>query len=386
VESSNGHRKEVRPLVSVGSRWALHNFPGCPPNVVIHRPFGQHEPVNVASRSRLICVAAFASFTATAPAAAVSRGGAVEAQLDYVAAPNCPPVIDFEAVVSERLGYDPFAPNASEQVVVRIEAVGSALEGRIEWRSSSGERAGERRFPSRSGDCGELVRAMGFALALQIQLMTMDAPPPESPRAALPNVPPPATAIQPTTVVIPAAPQAPSDPHPGSASSAPGAEPTLWAGIGASAGLGMSPHVSAMGGLFGRAEWTVLALELAAEASGERSWHRSDGTGFSERLALAGLALCGSRDRWSACAASRIGEIRVRGDGVDVPATATGLVLQTGLRLGASQSIGKWAYITAHVDGFANLARGTVTLDAMPVWTNPRFAATLGLRAYVRFW
>ena len=73
------------------------------------------------------------------------------------------------------------------------------------------------------------------------------------------------------------------------------------------------------------------------------------------------------------------------GDGVDTPATSAGLVLQTGLRLAVTQALGHRVHLVAHADGVALLTRGVVTLDAMPVWTTPRVAATAGLDFGVRF-
>src|SRR4051812_11079394 len=123
------------------------------------------------------------------------------AQEDYTAAPGCPDTEAFEAVVRGRLGYNPFRANANERVIVRIDAAGRALEGRIEWRDAAGGWIGEQIFPSRTGDCGELARAMGFALALQIQLMatTAAAPGAEATPPASKVATPPAAAPAPPT-------------------------------------------------------------------------------------------------------------------------------------------------------------------------------------------
>ena len=118
-----------------------------------------------------------------------ARTAVVATRLDYLAAQGCPSVTRFEAVVIGRLGYDPFRTDAPDRVTVRIDPAGKTLEGRLEWRDPSEAVIGEQSFPSRTGDCDELTRAMGFALALQVQLMaaTMEetrAPPPPSAMAA----------------------------------------------------------------------------------------------------------------------------------------------------------------------------------------------------------
>ena len=49
------------------------------------------------------------------------------------------------------------------------------------------------------------------------------------------------------------------------------------------------------------------------------------------------------------------------------------------------QGLGRRAFVSAHADGLVNLTRWTATLDQVPVWTAPRFAATLGVEAGVLF-
>jgi len=38
-----------------------------------------------------------------------------------------------------------------------------------------------------------------------------------------------------------------------------------------------------------------------------------------------------------------------------------------------------------HAEGLVRLTQGTVTLDSVPVWTTPRFAALLGVDIALRF-
>ncbi len=291
------------------------------------------------------------------------------ARLDYVAEPSCPAASDFEAVVARQLGYSPFQDDVSERVVVRIEMSGRTLEGRLEWRNEDGGWAGERTFPSRTGNCAELVGAMGFALAVQFQLLaTGDAG----------GTPAPPVAPAPPTIVAPP----PTAPPPASTSRG---GPSLAAGAGAAAGVGLSPAVTAVGRVFGTAAWSRVAVELAGEVSAPSTLRRADGAGFSHQVFLASAAGCGLLARWSGCVLAKVGEIRVAGDGVDTPATSAGLILQTGLRLAMTQMLGQRAYLVAHADGVALLTRGVVTLDGMPVWTTPRVAATAGLDFGVRF-
>ena len=73
------------------------------------------------------------------------------------------------------------------------------------------------------------------------------------------------------------------------------------------------------------------------------------------------------------------------GQGVDVPLTASGLMILAGVRLAASHTFGYRTYIIGRLEGLGRLTQGTVTLDSMPVWTSPTFAALLGIDVGFRF-
>jgi hypothetical protein len=284
------------------------------------------------------------------------------------------------------LGYHPFRSDAPDRVIVRIESAGRALEGRLEWRDATGAAIGEQAFPSRSGDCAELIRAMGFALALQIQLMAATvgesrAAPPPAPAAdeVVAKVPP-----SPPSVAAPPAAQIENAGRGAPETTGQRGGPSLLVGVGAAAGLGVTSEPVAVGRLFATAAWSHIAVELAGEVSTPSTTHRADGAGFSQEQILASLAGCGMRGAWSVCAVGKAGELRVVGQGVDVPLTASGLMLQAGLRLAASHAFGKRTYIVAHVEGLGRLTQGDVTLDSMPVWTTPTFAALLGIDLALR--
>jgi len=343
--------------------------------------------VTVATAPRFVCAATMALAIVGAPCEGQARTVVVAAQLDYAAAPGCPGVYDFQAVVNGRLGYRAFRTDAPDRVMVRIESAGRALEGRLEWRDATGGAIGEQVFPSRSGDCAELTRAMGFALALQIQLMAAtaaenrSAPPPALPAdTAVAKVPAPAPSIvPPPPAQIQNAGSGASD------TTSQRGGPFVLVGVGAAAGLGVTSDPVALARLFATAAWSHVAVELAGEVSVPSMTHSVNGGGFSQEQVLASLAGCGVRGPWSMCAVGKAGELRVVGQGVDVPLTASGLMIQAGLRLAASHTFGHRTYIIAHVDGLGRLTQGTVTLDSVPVWTTPTFAALLGIDVALRF-
>jgi len=343
--------------------------------------FGVHNALT----HRFLWAVVLAVAAVAVPREGRARTAVVATRLDYATAPGCPTGDNFQTIVTARLGYDAFRANASDLVIVRIERAGRTLEGRVEWRDAKGAAIGAQTFPSRTGDCAELTRAMGFALALQIQLMAATIgdsrsvatppPPPETPAAKAPA---------PSTTRSPAAPVE----GPASSVSEPTSRshgPSLLAGGGALADLGISSTPIAIGRLFATAAWPHVAVELAGEVSAPSTTTRADGAGFSQEQFLASLAGCGVRSPWSLCAVGKVGELRVAGQGVDVSLTASGLMIQSGLRLAASHALGQRAYIIGHAEGLARLTHGTVVLDSMPVWSTPRFAALLGIDVAFRF-
>ena len=341
--------------------------------------------MDLARTFRLACAATLGFTSIAALNESDARAKEVAAQLDYNAVHGCPSAVDFRAIVAGRLGYSPFLTDAPERVIVRIEPSGRALEGRLEWRDVKGGWIGEQTFPSRTGDCGELARAMGFALALQVQLMAATAaePRPESAPPAPAAAQPPTTAA-PTVTVPPASVTATSNRDTTSSGlQSPG--PSIAVGAGAAVGLGMASSAVPLGRLLGTVGWSHVAVELAGEISAPSTTRRADGAGFDQMQLLGSLAGCGVLRPWSACLVAKAGEIRVVGQGIDVPATSTGLVVQTGIRLAVTHTLRSRFEIAAHADGLALITRGTVTLDSIPVWTAPRFAVLLGVDVGVRF-
>jgi len=321
------------------------------------------------------------------------RAAELAAQLDYDVAAGCPADADFAALVAKRLGYDPFHPSSPEpvemevQVIVRIERSGTTLNGRLEWRNANGNWLGEHAFPSRTGNCAEIVRAMTFSLALQMRLMAAAAPepPPVAPAptpAAPPEVVEPKTAAPEAPIASPPpTPPAPPPPPPPPAPST----PILGIAAGVTAGVGLAADPVAIGRLLGNLAWSRVGLELAAEISAPSTTHRQDGAGFSQYQLTASVAGCALGRRFSACLLVKAGEIRVTGKELAFPASPSAFFLQGGARLGATQRLGARAYVAIHADGLTALTRETVTIDAIPIWTTPRLAVLLGIDVGLRF-
>jgi hypothetical protein len=319
-----------------------------------------------------------------------ARAAALTVRLEYAAGLGCPDAADFRAVVIARLGYDPFVESAPEQVLVRIEPRDRTMDGRIEWRDASGKWAGEQIFPSVTTDCLRLVRAMGFALAVQIQLLAKAAapdahvvapaeaaPPPEAP--AVTSAKPPIAAIQ-----SPAEPALASSADVGHSSRIGPRSPVFALGAGPSVGVGLSSSPVLLARLFGVVSWQHVSVELAAIASLPTTTRRADGAGFSQQHLLGSAAVCATATRWNGCVLANAGAVRMAGD-IDRPTSASMPVVEAGARAAIVQRIGRRGSLSGHADGLINLTRWMATLDQVSVWTAPRFAAALGVDASVQF-
>jgi hypothetical protein len=319
------------------------------------------------------------------PAEGPARAAAFTVTLQYAASAGCPDTADFKAIVIARLGYDPFSESASDHVLVRMASRDGSLDGRIEWRDASGKWAGDQSFPLVSTDCLQLTRAMGFALALQIQFLAKTgaaagdggarvetAPPAETPTPQpMPTATPPVIAAGAATSPVAAA--------------ADGLRPVFAMGAGPSAGFGMSSTPILLGRVFGALAWPHASIELAAAASVPATTRRADGGGFSQQHLLLSAASCAAVSRWNACLLVNAGEVRMIGQDIDRPSSAEAPVVEAGARIGVIQPLGPRLFVAAHADGLAILTRWIARLDGVPVWTAPRFAAALGVDTGVRF-
>jgi hypothetical protein len=350
------------------------------------------EAMIVRAVSFLACAAAAVCMPLPAPGENRADAGAIAVALEYSAVPGCPDVSDFKSIVVGRLGYDAFRENAPDRVLVDIASRGSAFEGRIEWRNAEGRWAGDRTFPSRSDDCGEIGRAMAFALALQIQFSARARVFSSPSRTVAPTEAgnTSGTAPSPIPASIANTPMSnarETGPTVTKATTSPilAPRPTLAIGAGASLGFGLSSGAVPFARAFGSMAWPHSSLELAVEVAWPTTTRREDGAGFSQQQLLVGVAGCGDFQPASACLLAKAGAIRIVGKDIDNPRSPWAPILETGLRLAVQQSFGRHFYLAARAEGMVNVTRWRVSLDQNLVWTSPRFAATIGLDLGVRF-
>lgn len=275
---------------------------------------------------------------------------------------GCPSESEFRDSIVKQLGYDPFRSQAAHHVVAEVKESEAGFEGRIGWTDADGNKEGERRLVSTGRDCGEFIRGMTFAIAVQIQILN-------SLVAASPTAPIKPAAEAPVATAIPKPPApVPSAPR-----------ETLFLGMGPTADLGGAPSWSAGARLFGALRLSTVSLELGAEATLPVTLRRSDGTGFSTTTFGVTIAPCLHRDRFAFCGVGLLGLFRVQGFGVDDAHSPSSFTGKAGLRLAFDEPLSqRWA-IAVHVDGLATLTPRTVYLNAMPVWTTPAFGLVVGI-------
>ena len=338
------------------------------------------------------------------PAQASATPADFSVTLEYAPATQCPGAEDLKAAVVARLGYDPFADDAPHHVSLQITRKAGSLDGRIEWRDAERKWAGDQAFTMGSGDCLRLTRTMGLALAVQIQLLRdPNAAPAVERDSGVPSTP---KGVQSTPKGVPSTPKAvaeqPGDrPAPGATAPtqedvravvsrparapSPGFPPVFALGVGPAIGFGMAPHPISSGRVFGLLAWQHASIQLAVEMSLPATARRADGAGVSEQLLLLGAAGCKALERWSGCVVLNVGRVSMAGQDIDLPSSTHLPFVATGLRAGFSQPLGVRAFIGAHADGLVILTRWTASLDDVPVWTMPRFAAALGIDLGLQF-
>src|SRR5688572_5912873 len=96
----------------------------------------------------------------------------LEVELDYVTDPAlraCPTEAAFRRMLSDQLGRDPVRVGAAHRVRARAHVEPNGVVGFVRWHHATGEVSGEREM--RGAQCEDLVRAMAFAVAVQIELV-----------------------------------------------------------------------------------------------------------------------------------------------------------------------------------------------------------------------
>lgn len=298
----------------------------------------------------------------------VSLAYKVPSELD-----DCPRVDEFQAMVSRRLGRAPVLVGPQREVEVSVHSEPTGLKGTIRWNQLPDKSQEQRQIDSSARDCRRLMAAMAFVLAVQIELMAgeeSEEPEEDAASEATAVAPAPSSESRQPLAKVPQTPDAPL---------------ILAAGLGPSVGVGIAPDVSVLGRGFVSLRLDSASVELGVEGN---PWIRSrleDGQGFRQQILLATLAGCWHLQDLSACGFTKIGALRVTGEGVDQPASSAGAVVQAGPRLAYLIRIGDPLGLLVHLDANYLLSPWSVTLDGANVWTMPRVSAVAGIDLVARF-
>ncbi len=299
---------------------------------------------------------------------------------------GCPSQAEFERSVERQLGYRPFVDAAPRRVIIRASASAAGLHGTLLWRNADGTPQGERELAVDHRDCRELARSMAFAIVVQLQLLA-GAPPRDTPRARERQLP---------------APEPEPEPEPDAAEPAPSYDttpsepPTIpvferdrgpWipsVGLGAGIASGLAPRASGLGRLFGALRQDTFSIEVGGMASWPTTERDSDGNGFRSNVWLGTLAPCLHYEALSGCAVGQLGQLRVRGVGLDRASTPTGLLGEAGVRLGLSQSLGP-VVASLRLEALFVLTEWSVEVNDIESWTMPDSTFQLGLDVALPF-
>ncbi|HMA94009.1 MAG TPA: hypothetical protein VKP30_15060 [Polyangiaceae bacterium] len=303
--------------------------------------------------------------------------------------PDCPTATEFRAIISDELGYDPHLASAPTRVAVRVRSTATGLVGEINSTTIANRRLGERRFTARSGECQRMVANLGFAVAVQLQLAAeqeQETASSEDPGAhanvsasrngkseALDGGAQSRVSLSPRHFEI-RAPQ----PH----------EATRWIfslGIGPEVGIGVGPNVAGVGRLFGAVRRGWFGLELGAEASLPSTKRESYGGGFRYQLSSGTFAACICYRAFSACGLGKLGQLQVKGVGLDVVNTTSGLVASVGPRVAYALDLHRSFFVQGHVETLVSPKLWTVNVNHVAVWTLPRLAVFAGIDFGARF-
>jgi hypothetical protein len=327
-------------------------------------------PLSVIGAALTTCLLAPAAGASPSARLALARG---------VGAEKCPDESFFRKAVVARLGYDPFFPWARKAVIVEVSGQGAWLRARAQILDEGGVVLGERSLQSRSGDCAELMTAMG--LTVSIALDDLDQAAAEAPAASEPapgrDAPIAPAAERPEGHVAPAGTR-PSVP-------APARPPQLTVALGGtgSAGIGPAPTVGATAeaGLRG-ARWSATAEgRVDADSTGYvggpvRVRAQTSGAALVGCAHFAGLFVCGEAQGLA---------LRTNAEGNAVLGhSAAAWLVTLGVRAGVEVPIGGRYFVSGSARLEMETSRPRVALAGRVVYELPLLLGALGLSVGVR--
>jgi hypothetical protein len=311
---------------------------------------------------------------------------AASARLFYGRAPaieGCPDEGELRRAIAQRVGYDPIFLMAPNSVTVSIVREGGRLLADIKLANREGVLVGSRKLAAPALECGELTATI--ALTVAIALDTIDTLTPwEPPKAG----PAPADATGPSTPTEPAAgpppsPTAelslPSEPRPQDAAPVQ-REPSslhLELGLGMSgAPYGVAPTSAVAGIGFASLRWSRFEIGIEGWAGLPASASVGVFPDASVRTSLSGggSTACLHFGPYFGCAVAFVGSLRAEAPGVPGASSGRALELLGGPRAGIDVPLGSGASLRFSGDVLADATRPSVRASRETLWQAPAIA------------
>lgn len=277
-------------------------------------------------------------------------------------ADECPDEAKLRQAVGARIGYDPFFPHAARTVVVTISRKDKRLTARIELVDDAAHTGGARELSTTEPGCEELFESTALAVAIAIDPRSLIAPA-ASPTPVDPRPEPVSPEPLPTTAA-----EASVSPRPIGVLPPPTKPLRIRVGVDVRGAAGLQPNVAPgvflVVGLMGRrAAVTIeggsyLPTAAAGPVGGEaHAW-----------LVSGALVPCLRFEPLKLCEVLKAGRFEASGSGVTDARTEAVVFLAAGARVGVELVAA--SPVRIHLDGelLGNLARTTLRVGEAEVW------------------
>ncbi len=310
--------------------------------------------------------------------AVTSEAGALTpARLVYTrgeGAASCPDESVVRAAVIERMGGDPFSPEAKRTLRLELTGNGSKSFGARIALLDEGKPQGTRELQHR-GACTDFVPTIALSIAIALDPESALGAAPKKEELLLPEVHD--VALGPPAIAAATPREArPEEPPPEPLHLEGALSPVVWVAAAPSTAIGGVAAIAL--------RYQKISLDLEGRADLPTLRRLASGT-ISSSIVLASIAPCAHLDGLLLCAVGGIGSFRAESSGVTEPKSDTAFHAVAGLRAGFELPIGSFLWIVARADGLATLTKQTLALDGVPVYTIPGASLGLGIGARVRF-
>ncbi len=299
---------------------------------------------------------------------------------------ECPTDADLRAAVAERLGYSPFAAQASRTIVASMRREKDTWRGAIQVADTEGRITGTRELTSNAASCADLGSTLALTIALVLDPDAATGPQKPNPEAvAPPALPSPGLPVAVRTALPDAENpfyETPRPPPP-----VVRARVSVAGGIGAVSSLGAAPSVAIGVEAFVGITAGSFRLELEGRADAPASGDTAGGAAARTSLAIGTLSPCYVRGVLALCGLASLGALSGEGVGSSTARSRldTGLFAAIGARVAVEAPLGSTLFVRVHGDFLVPLTRTSLDVGGLRVWTNPPFSGALGLSLGMRF-